>query len=225
MQLLSLDQWLDPEHRVRIVWQFVQSLDLTELYTPIRATVDNAGRDPIDPRILFALWLFATLEGVSSARRIDELTRRDIAYMWICGGVSVNYHRLSDFRVQHGDLLERVLTDSISVLLSQELVTLETIAQDGMRVRASAGSGSFRTQDGLEKARQAAQLHMETLKQNSGDPSASSAAQAAARERAAREKLERIEEAQRQMEEMQQKYKARSSSEKRSEPRASTTAP
>ena len=103
MQFLSLDQWLDPDHRVRMVWQYVESLDLTELYQSIKATRDNVGRDAIDPQILFALWLFGTIEGTLSARRIDELTRRDIAYMWICGGVSVNYHRLSDFRAQHGE--------------------------------------------------------------------------------------------------------------------------
>src|SRR4051794_21671121 len=103
MQFLSLDQWLDPDHRVRIVWQYVESLDLTDFYQPIKATRDNVGRDAIDPRILFALLLFGALEGTISARRIDELTRRDIAYMWLCGGVSVNYHRISDFRAQHGE--------------------------------------------------------------------------------------------------------------------------
>ena len=61
MRLLALDQWLDAEHRVRTVWRYVESLDLSELYEPIRATEGNVGRDAIDPRILFALWLFATL--------------------------------------------------------------------------------------------------------------------------------------------------------------------
>ena len=78
MQLLSLDQWLDKDHRVRNVWAYVESLDLSELYEPIKATRDNVGRDPIDPRILFALWLFATIEGTTSARRIaPEVLRRE----------------------------------------------------------------------------------------------------------------------------------------------------
>lgn len=228
MQLFALDQLIEPEHRVRTVWQFVDSLDLTELYTPIKATEGNAGRDAIDPRILFALWLFATIEGVTSARKLDELTRRDTRYMWICGGVSVNYHRLSEFRSQHGDLLERILTDAIAALLHNGLVTLETIGQDGMRVRANAGSGSFRTAAGLEEARKQAQQHMDELKKSrEEDPSAVSRRQASAQERAAREKLERIENAQEQMKEMQEKYEARNktSGQKRSAPRASTTDP
>jgi transposase len=225
MQLLSLDQWLGADQRVRIVWQYVDSLDLSELYAPIKATVDNVGRNPIDPRILFALWLFATLDGISSARKIHELTGRDIAYMWICGGVSINHRRISEFRADHGELLERILTDSIAVLLHQDLVTLDTIAQDGMRVRAAAGSGSFRTEGGLEKARQVAQQHVDELKKNEDDPSANSRRRAAAQERAAKERLERIEHAKREMEEMQQKYKARVSGVKCSVPRASTTDP
>lgn len=224
MQLLSLDQWLDADHRVRIVWQYVDSLDLTELYEPIQAVQGHVGRDAIDPRILFALWLFATLEGLTSARRIADLTIRDIPYMWICGGVSVNHHRLSDFRVDHGDLLERILIDSVTVLLRQELITLDTVAQDGMRVRASAGSGSFRKEDSLEAARRKAQAHIDQLRESEDDPAVNDRRRQAARERAAREKLERIERAQVEMEDMQEKYRKRAGK-KRSAPRASTTDP
>jgi transposase len=224
MQLLSLDQWLDADHRVRIVWQYVESLDLSELYQSIRATEGNVGRDAIDPRILFGLWLFATLEGKSSARSLAELTRRDIPYMWICGGVSVNYHRLSDFRVEHGDLLERILIDSITVLIHNGLITLETVAQDGMRVRASAGSSSFRRQNSLKEARQQAQARVDQLNESPADPTANERRSEAAHKRAAREKLERIKQAQAEMEDMQEKYRRRSGK-KRSEPRASTTDP
>ena len=221
MEMLSLDQWLDKDHRVRVLWQYVESLDLTELYRSIKATRDNVGRDPIDPRILFALWLFATVEGVGSARRLAELARRDIAYMWICGGVSVNHHRLSDFRVEHGDLLERILTESIAVLMHQNLVDLNTIGQDGMRVRASAGSGSFRRQASLEEALEKAKQHVAEVQKQSEEEHDGGEK----RQQAAREKQERIEAALEEMEEMQTRYKKRTSGKKRSEPRASTTDP
>lgn len=228
MRFLALDQWLDGDHRVRTVWQYVESLDLSPLYAAIKATKDHVGRTPIDPRILFALWLFATLEGVTSARRLAELCGRDVAYLWICGGVSVNYHTLSDFRVDHGDLLERVLTDSITVLLHEGLVTLDTVAQDGMRVRASAGSGSFRRAASLAEAQQQAQAHMDQLRQqqeqDEQDGDGGDRRRQAAQARAAREKLERIAAAQAALEAMQERYDQRSGT-PRSQPRASTTDP
>lgn len=225
MQLLSLDQWLDQDHRVRNVWAYVESLDLSELYASIKATQDNVGRDPIDPRILFALWLFATLEGTTSARRLAELTTRDIAYLWICGGVTVNYHRLSDFRAQHGQLLERIMTDSIAVLLHHELIDLQTIGQDGMRVRAAAGSGSFRRDASLATAVEQAEAHLaEVQRQHAAETDGGDQRRRTARERAARERQERIEAAREQLKDMQEKYQKRSGK-KRSEPRASTTDP
>lgn len=226
MQMLSLDQWLDPQHRVRDIWQYVESLDLSPLYETIKATQGNVGRNPIDPRILFCLWLFATTEGTSSARRIAELTTRDIAYMWICGGVSVNHHRLSDFRTEHGDLLERILIETIGVLMFHDLIKLKTVGQDGMRVRASAGSGSFRRADSLEEALDQAKKHVEEVNsQDDEDHDGGLGRRQAAQQRAAREKQERIEAALLEMEDMQTRYKKRTSSKKRSEPRASTTDP
>lgn len=228
MRLLALDEWLDSEHRVRVVWQYAETLDLSCLYDSIKATADNVGRPSIDPRILFALWLFATLEGTTSARRLAELCTRDIPYLWLCGGVTVNYHTLADFRAQQGELLERTLTDSIAVLLHEGLITLNTVAQDGMRVRASAGSGSFRRAASLDEARQKAQTHMDALRQqqeqDEQDRDGGNRRRQAAQARAAREKIERIAAAQEQLQEMQTRYDQREGT-PRSKPRASTTDP
>ena len=224
----SLDEMIREDDFVRMVVRYVDSLDLSAFYAKINATQGKAGRDAIDPRMLFALWLFATLEGIGSARKLDRLVTRDVAYRWICGGVSVNYHTLSDFRRDHGELLERVLTQSVAVLHQQGLIRLETIAQDGMRVRASAGSSSFRTKDSLKIAEQKAQQLVEQVAQDVDDEQASDRTQAA-RERSAQDKLRRIEMAVRQLERMQKRYDERNKhlSEKhhRSEPRASTTDP
>jgi len=226
----SLDQLIRSDALVRSVVTYCDSLDLSELYEPIKATQGHVGRDPIDPRLLFALWLFATLEGENSGRRIAELCQRDLAYMWICGNVSVNYHTICDFRTQHGELLERILTDSIAVLHLNDLIKLETIAQDGMRVRASAGSGSFRRQGSLDEARQAAAAFLEQLTDDSNDDDdQGTKGQQAARKRAAREKLDRLEQACLEMEQMQERHakrnKHKSDKDKTSEPRASMTDP
>lgn len=226
----SLDQLVREDHLVRTVVTYCESLDLSELYAPIKATHDNLGRTPIDPRILFELWLFATLEGENSGRRIDKLCKRDLAYMWICGEVSVNYHTICDFRTEHHELLERILTDSIALLHLNGLIKLETIAQDGMRVRASAGSGSFRRQGSLEESRLASEAFVQQVnEQDDDDDIDSTKGQKSARKRAAQEKLDRLEHACLEMEQMQERYAKRnkqvSEKNKRSEPRASTTDP
>lgn len=225
MRCVSLDQLVEADHRVRLVWQYAESCDLTELYQSIRAVEGHVGRDPVDPRLLFALWLFATLEGVTSARRLAALTERDLPYQWLCGGVSVNHHRLSDFRAAHGELLERLMVDSIGVLLHQKLITLEAVAQDGMRVRASAGSSSFRREQSLDAALAEAQEHVDRLKQErEDDPSGDDRRGRAAQQRAADERVQRIEQAQTELKQLQAQ-RAKRVGTPTSPPRASTTDP
>ncbi len=235
MHFYSLNELIREDHLARTVMQYVDSLDLTELYRPIRATTGSVGRNSIDPRILLTLWLFATLEGESSARRIATLATRDFAYMWICGGVSVNHHTLSDFRTEHADVLEKLLTDSITILQHHGLIELRSIAQDGMRVRANAGSGSFRTQGTLEESREHAEAYLRKLinrqsdNEDEDEDSPSTPAQASGRERAAIERAQRLEQACQEVEKMQEKWdkrnRTKSAKNQRSRPRASTTDP
>jgi transposase len=184
----ALDDLIPQEHTVRLIWDYVVGLDLTPLYDRIKAVQGRPGRSPIDPRILLALWLYATTRGVGSARQLDTLCRSDIAYQWIVGDVSVNYHTISDFRTDHAELLNDLLTRSVAVLLAEGLVDLERVAQDGMRVRASAGAASFRRKPTLEEALAEAKEQVETLRQElEDDPKASNRRQQQARQRAARE--------------------------------------
>lgn len=196
LQVVDLESLIPADHPVRAVWQYVCGLDLRLLYADIRAVEGRAGSPAIDPRILLTLWLFATLDGVGSGRALARLCERDIVYRWICGGVSVNYHTLSDFRVGHGDFLDGLLTRSVAGLTHEGLVTMNTVAQDGMRVRAGAGAGSFRRQPSLEESRRQAVAQVQRLKDElESDPSGASARVKASQQRAAVERLARIEQA------------------------------
>ena len=144
VRAVALDQLLPEDHQARLVWEYVDGLDFTSLYERILAVEGWAGRRPADPKILMALWLYATLQGVGSARQLDRLCRDHVAYQWICGDVSMNYHTLSDFRTDHAEFLDKLLSESVAVLMHEGLVDLKRVAQDGMRVRASAGAASFR---------------------------------------------------------------------------------
>jgi transposase len=218
----SLDELIPQEHPVRIIWDYALSADLSGLYQNIKAVQRHAGRPPIDPRILFALWLYATTRGVGSARLLEELCRDKIDYQWICGDVSVNYHTLADFRRDRAGLLDDLLTQSVAVLMTEGLVDLERVAQDGMRVRASAGAASFRRKPTLEEALADAQAQVERLRQEQeDDPKASNERQKQARRRAAEDRVARVQAALKRLPELEAKKKP----DEKDKARCSTTDP
>jgi transposase len=225
----SLEDLVSQDHPVRAVWEYVEQADLEPLYSAIRAVEGAPGRPPIDPKILLALWIYATLDAVGSARELDRLTREHQVYQWICGDVSVNHHTLADFRVLHPDLLERLLIHGVAALTSQNLVTLKRVSQDGVRVRASAGSSSFRSEARLKEHLEQAQQQVRRLSRElQDDAHASNRRQLAAKERVARERAERVAAALQHLEQVKE-TKARETNKKKKEKakpaRASETDP
>lgn len=192
----DLESLLGQDHRARLVWGYVVSQDLSRLFNAIKARGAAPGRAAIDPRILFALWLYATLDGVGSGREVTRLSREHDAYRWICGGVAINYHALNDFRVANGEFMDELLSDNVAALAAAGAITLERVAQDGMRVRANAGAASFRREARLEEHLAEARELVQKLKsQVEADPAEASRREQAARLRAAREREEHIREA------------------------------
>ena len=203
---VDLESLLAHDHAARTVWAFVQALDLAPLYARIKSVAGRGGAPAIDPAILVALWLWATIDGVGSAREIDRLCERDDAYRWICGGVGVNYHSLADFRTAHEAWLDAQLTASITSLLDRRLITLNAVAQDGLRVRAHAKASSFRRREKLAELRAQAEAQVRTLKHElTEDAGASARRKQAAIERAAREREQRLAAALATMDELQRK--------------------
>lgn len=230
VRMLSLNQMWSMDHEIRQVWDYVQRLNIEPLLSNIRAVAGGADRNATDPRILLSLWLYATSEGVGSARELERYCKEFLPYQWLCGAVSLNYHTLADFRVDHEKYLDQLLTESVAVLLSEGLIDLKRVAQDGMKVRASAGGSSFRREETLKRCWEEAKAQVEALKKEvNEDGPASTRRQRAARKRAARERLERVEQALRErakLEEWREEQKQEKG--KKYEPeqwRASTTDP
>jgi transposase len=192
----SLDQLLPPDHCARTVWAFVEGADITPLLQSIKAVEGEAGRNANDPRVLLALWLYATMDGVGSARELGRLCTEHLGYQWMCGDMTMNYHSLADFRKDHVAYLDQLLTDGVATLLHEGLIDLKRVAQDGMKVRASAGASSFRREPTLQRCLEEAQQQVETLRsQVDEDAGAASRRQQAARHRAAAERRERVQHA------------------------------
>lgn len=222
MRVCALDDLIADDHQVRVVWDYVAGLDLSALLAQVQAREAQAGAPATDPRIFMSLWLYATLRGVGSAR---ELARRcdpqcgEVPFQWICGEVTVNYHTLADFRTEHGAFLDALLTESVATLRHEGLVKMERVAQDGMKVRASAGASSFRRRKTLEEHLVEAERQVQALKDEvDADPAAGKRRQQKARQRAARERQQRLQRALQHLGNIESRKKTSDQ-----EPRASTT--
>lgn len=225
VQPRTVDDLVPQDHPVRMIWALVQRWDLTFFLQGIRARGERPGRAATDPQLLIALWLYATTQGVGCGRRLTKLCTESDPYRWLCGGVSLNYHTINDFRVDHEEALDNLLTQMLAVLIRAGIVAVQRIAQDGTRVRASAGGNSFQEEETLEKHLQAAREHLEAVKQAAADPKLS-AQQKGARERAAREHQQRLEQALVELEKVKQaKAQQKDKPSKDSPPRASSTDP
>ena len=231
LRAMDIDSLIASDHPARIIWGYVERLDLQALEDAIKAREGTPGGPATAPRLLLALWLYATGDGVGSARALSRLIEYHDAYRWLAGGVWVNHHTLSDFRLGQGKLLDRLLAENVAALCAAGVIDVSALAQDGVRVRASAGAASFRRRGRLEQHLATASEVVAQLKREIDEnPDASNARMRAAKERAARERAERIEAALRTLDEVEAQREERKQTtgkkaEKPKEPRASTTDP
>src|SRR5580704_12302001 len=228
LRAVDIDSLIGEDHLARVIWTYVVGLDLSELENRIKARGDRPGHPATSPRLLLALWLYATSQGIGSARALDRLCDSHDAYRWLCGGVSVNHHTLADFRVGCADLLDRLLSEHLAALAKAGLVDLDTLAQDGVRIRANAGTASFRREATLDLHLVTAQAVVEELKREvEAHADTGNQRIRAARERAARERSERVQAARTALAEIKQKRQQLEekggNGKKPKEPRVSTT--
>src|SRR2546421_2295738 len=221
----SLEQVLADDHDARVVWSVVERWDLSRFLDSLRARGEAPGRAATDPKILISLWLYAYTQGVGGGRELDRLCEAHDAYRWLCGGVSVNYHTLNDFRVDNEKALDDLLTQMIAALLSQGLVKVQRISQDGTRIRAGAGRGSFKTREKLDECLKEAKAHVTALKRQAGDPKLPARRPKAAGP-AARPRLARVEKAIQEVAKVQAAKAAQKEKPSKRQPaKASTTDP
>lgn len=206
---VDVEQLIGPEHPARAIWELIGQRDLTGFYDPIEAVTGVAGRPAYDPRLLISLWIYAYMDGTPSARQIARQFDYHPAYQWLTAATTLSAHTLSDFRTQHEEALKNLITQILGLLAEENLVDLKQVTQDGTKVRASAGADTFRRQTTLERHLEEARERIEEW--NSGDSEEISQRSLQARQRAARERLSRLEKAQQELEKIQQTRKAQES--------------
>jgi transposase len=234
MKMSCLDDLLIIDHPVRRIWEYLEGIDLSQKLKNIKSVEGNAGRPAIDPRILVALWLYATVQGIGSAYVIAQYTKEHLAFQWICGGVPVERRTISQFRIDNGELFENLLAQGIVILIKAGAVTLEEVAQDGLRVRASTGSGSFRRESTIEELYTAAKQRIQELKNESKeDINSCRTRQETDKKRGIQDRLDRLNRAKEEFEkytenanEMRKRHKKKViNEEEKQEIRISTTDP
>jgi transposase len=157
------EDMLEPTHPARVLWNVVGTLDLSAFLDGIKAVEGGPGRSTLSPQMKLVLWLYAISTGVGSAREIARLVETDAAYRWIVGDCEVSHQTVSKFRVEHGDALDELMTDILAALIHKGVLSLDLVAQDGMRVRASASAPSFRRHESLLACREQAALHLKAV--------------------------------------------------------------
>ena len=189
-RMMNVERLIAPDHAARAIWEFVGKLDLSRYSGEVRAVEGMAGRPAWSPQLLVSLWVYAYGQGVGSGRAIEELCEWDPAYQWLTGATVVNAHTLSDFRVKHDAALKGLFVQALGLLSAEGLITLERVMQDGTKIRARAASDSFRSKERIEQAIEQAQEQVEAVEQMSEEETSRRAAKA--RQRAQRERAERL---------------------------------
>jgi transposase len=221
MRPIDVEQLVPEDHEVRAVWEFIGRLDLSQYDEGIEVREGEAGRPAMDPRLMISLWIYAYSKGVSSAREVCRLCESDPAYQWLTGMEGVNYHTLSDFRVEHKEALDELFTEVLGLLSAEGLITLERVMHDGTKIKACASSDTFRRESRVRAHLEAARQQVAEM----GDPRTTeevSPRVAKARQRAVQEKRERLEKA---LEELEKVRALKSSQEEKKEARVSLSDP
>jgi len=218
---MNVERLVPEDHEVRAIWEFVGRTDLSGYYEEIEAVEGEAGRSATDPQLLISLWIYGYSKGVSAAREIGRLCEYDPAYQWLTGLEPINYHTLSDFRVKHKEGLDALFIEVLGLLSAEGLISLERVMHDGSKVKACASGDTFRREGKIRAHLELAREQVEQM----GDPRTAeevSPRVAKARQRAAREKKERLELALREMEKIRA---TKSSKAEKGEVRVSMTDP
>jgi transposase len=206
---IDVEKLIEEDHSARGIWTMVNLLDVTGLEEKIKAVDGRAGQSSLDPRLLTSLWIYAYSEGISSARELSRMCEYEPGCQWLTGMQAVNHHTLSDFRVKYSEELNEIFVQVLGLLSAEGFIEMKRITQDGTKIKANAGATSFRREERIRQHLQLAREQVEVM----GSPESEELSQRMiqARQRASHQKKQRLEEA---LKELQQIQNTRAESEK-----------
>lgn len=222
MECVDIERLVEKDHPVRAIWELIGDLNLDRFNASIKSVQGVAGREAIAPRVLISLIAYAYSIGSGSAREMSRLCKYHPAFRWLTGLKRINHHTISDFRIDHKEALEEIFTQVLGVLMDGGLVSLERVMQDGTKIKAYASADTYRREERLEKCLAAAREQVKVVEATAADEEGVSKQSAKARERGSREKVQRLEEAKKQLKQLQD---SKSKEKDKQATRVSTTDP
>ena len=144
----SLDELVPENHMVRVVDAVIDRLDISDILSTYR----GGGNSAFNPKMMLKVLVFAYLSNVYSSRRIEELLRRDIYFMWLAGMKrpdfrTINYYRGK--RLKEG--FDAVFTQVVRLLHEEGFVSLKVQYIDGTKIESVANKYTFVWRGSVEK--------------------------------------------------------------------------
>ena len=144
----SLDELVPENHMVRVVDAVLDRLDISDILSTYR----GGGNSAFNPKMMLKVLVFAYLSNVYSSRRIEELLRRDIYFMWLAGMKrpdfrTINYYRGK--RLKEG--FDTVFTQVVRLLHEEGFVSLKVQYIDGTKIESVANKYTFVWRGSVEK--------------------------------------------------------------------------
>jgi transposase len=145
-----LDEAVRPDHPVRVIDAFVDSLDLASLgFSKVAAEV--MGRPPYAPGDLLKLYVYGYLNRVRSSRALEREAQRNKEVMWLINCLTPAFKTIADFRKDHAKAIIEVCRAFIRFCRDQSLFGGELVAIDGTKMQAVASHKQVITPKSLEK--------------------------------------------------------------------------
>ena len=144
----SLDELVPENHMVRVVDAVLDRLDISDILSTYR----GGGNSAFNPKMMLKVLVFAYLSNVYSSRRIEELLKRDIYFMWLAGMKrpdfrTINYYRGK--RLKEG--FDAVFTQVVRLLHEEGFVSLKVQYIDGTKIESVANKYTFVWRGSVEK--------------------------------------------------------------------------
>lgn len=150
ISMFSLDCLITKDNPVRLIDMFVEQLDLVELGFS-KTAVKKEGCPPYQAKDMLKLYYYGYLNRVRSSRKLESECARNVEVWWLLRQLMPGYHTIADFRKDNADAFKKAFKRFVSFLKGEDMVSAETVAIDGTKIRAQNNKKNNFNEAGIAK--------------------------------------------------------------------------